>query len=208
MEFLNSWLQGIIIAVIISTIIEMLLPNGNSKKYIKVILGVYLVFNIITPVVNKFFKSDFELSSIFNIEEYMKKIDTYDVSSKNIDMNKSNEDSIKQIYISNLKKDMKSKLEERGFWVKQIQVDIENNQSYLINNISLSLEKKEDENVKEKSIDNRVVINEIEKVEIQVGDKKDVELKEKSNITEKEIKEIKQYLISVYEVKEKQINIY
>jgi len=35
MEFITSWVQGIIIAVIIGTIIEMLLPNGNSKKYIK-----------------------------------------------------------------------------------------------------------------------------------------------------------------------------
>lgn len=204
MQFLNSWLQGIIIAVIISTIIEMILPNGDSKKYIKVVLGVYVVFNIITPVVNQFFNSDFELSSIFNIEEYMKEMETYEVNSKNINMNKSNEDSIKQIYVTNLKKDMKLKLEERGYLVKQIEVKIENDESYLINSISLSLEKKEEED----NIENKIIVNEIEKVEIQIGDRKEVDLKQKSNITEKEIKEIKQYLVSVYEVKEKQIDIY
>ena len=34
-EWVTSWAQGIIIAVIVATIIEMILPDGNCKKYIK-----------------------------------------------------------------------------------------------------------------------------------------------------------------------------
>ena len=34
MEFLNNWLQGIVVAVVIASIIQMILPNGNNKKYI------------------------------------------------------------------------------------------------------------------------------------------------------------------------------
>ena len=45
-EFLSNWIQGIAIAVIIASIFEMLLPNGNIKKYVKVILGIYIVFCI------------------------------------------------------------------------------------------------------------------------------------------------------------------
>lgn len=208
MEFLNSWLQGIIIAVIISTIIEMILPNGNSKKYIKVVLGVYVVFNIITPVVNQFIHSDFELSSILNIEEYSKKMETYEVTSKNIDMNKANENNIKQIYTTNLKKDMASKLKEKGYIVKQMEVEIENDETYSINHISLYLEKEQETEEQDNVVENRVVINEIEKVEIQIGEKKKEESSQKSTLSEKEKKEIKQYLVSIYEVKEKQITIY
>ena len=40
MEFISSWVQGIIVAVVIATIIEMILPEGNSKKYIKIVIGV------------------------------------------------------------------------------------------------------------------------------------------------------------------------
>ena len=44
--FINNWVQGIVVAVIISTIIEMLLPKGSMKKYIKVIIRyVYLIFH-------------------------------------------------------------------------------------------------------------------------------------------------------------------
>ena len=34
---INSWAQGIIPAEIIATIIEIILPEGNNKKYIKMI---------------------------------------------------------------------------------------------------------------------------------------------------------------------------
>ena len=162
MEFLSSWLQGIMIAVIVSTLIEMILPSGNNKKYIKVVLGIYVVFNIITPVVNQFFHSDFELSSIFKIEEYTNKIETYEVNTKNIDMNKTNENSIKQIYISNLKNDIEAKLKEKDYQVNQIEVEIENDETYQIKKLSLSLQKKEQ---KEETKQNEVIINEIEKVE-------------------------------------------
>lgn len=203
MEFLSSWLQGIMIAVIVSTLIEMILPSGNSKKYIKVVLGIYVVFNIITPVVNQFFHSDFTLSSILNIEEYTKKMETYEVDAKNIDMNKTNENSIKQIYISNLKSDIEAKLKEKDYQVNQIEVEIENDETYQIKKIYLSLQKKEQQ---EETKQNTVVINEIEKVEIQVGKTKIK--KEESNLSESEQTEIKKYLTSVYEVKENQITLY
>ncbi len=31
-SFISSWTQGIIVSVIIASIIEMILPDGNSKK--------------------------------------------------------------------------------------------------------------------------------------------------------------------------------
>lgn len=204
MDFLNSWLQGIIVSVIVATIIEMILPNGNTKKYVKVVLGIYVVFNIITPIINQFTNSSFELSSIINIEEYTKKMETYEVSSNNID--KSNEENIKQIYISNLKNDITAKLEEKEYLVKSIKLEIENDETYKIKNIELSVSKKETK--EEQKTENKVVINEIEKVEIQVSEQKKNETKEeKSNLTENEKQEIKKYLSSVYEIQEKQITI-
>lgn len=201
MGFLNSWLQGIIVAVVVTTIIEMVLPSGNSKKYIKVVLGVYVVFNIITPVINQFFHSDFELSSILNIEEYTKKMETYEVNTKDIKIEETNEQNIKEIYESNLKKDMKAKLKEKGYEVKQIEIEIEKEESYQIKQISLLLEKIIEEKVE--TIEEQVNIQEIEEVEIKIGEsKKEEKSEEKSKLAEREKKEIKEYLTSVYEIKD------
>ena len=41
-NFLSSWAEQIIIAVIAASIIEMILPENKNKKYVKMIIGIYL----------------------------------------------------------------------------------------------------------------------------------------------------------------------
>ena len=223
MEFLNTWLQGIIVAVVIASIIQMILPNGNNKKYIKVVLGVYVVFQIITPVINKFFNSDFEVSSLIDIDKYTKKMEIYEVSSKNTDINKTNEDSIKQIYITNLKKDIKTKLEDKDYLIKDVEVQVENDENYDIKSLTIYVKGKNDnkeENNKEKT-ENNIHINEIEKIEINVSKNNEINKNsfnnseneeasqtKENNISNEEKNKIKKYLTSVYEISEKQITIY
>ena len=51
-SFLKRWTSEIVVAVIIVSIFELILPNGNLKKYIKVVLGIYIVFCMISPFVD------------------------------------------------------------------------------------------------------------------------------------------------------------
>ena len=64
MNWISNWIQGIIIAVIIGTIIEMLLPEGNCKKYVKVVIGVYILFSIISQTAPKNLTSSPKYSKI------------------------------------------------------------------------------------------------------------------------------------------------
>lgn len=213
MEFLNNWLQGIVVAVVIASIIQMILPNGNNKKYIKVVLGVYVVFQIITPVVNKFFNSNFEISSLIDIDSYTKKMETYEVSSQNTNIDKTNEDSIKQIYVANLEKDIKAKLEDKEYLIKDVEVQVEDNEKYDIKSMKIYL--KEVVNSTKEESENNIHINEVEKIEIKVGQNNfndsENETKSQTNessISNEEKNKIKKYLTSVYEINEKQITIY
>ena len=52
MGFLRNWIEQIALAVIIVSIFEMLLPSGKTKKYIKMVLGIFIVFSIISPFVD------------------------------------------------------------------------------------------------------------------------------------------------------------
>ena len=213
MEFLNNWLQGIVVAVVIASIIQMILPNGNNKKYIKVVLGIYVVFQIITPVVNKFFNSNFEISSLIDIDSYTKKMETYEVSSQNTNIDKTNEDSIKQIYVANLEKDIKAKLEDKEYLIKDVEVQVEDNEKYDIKSMKIYL--KEVVNSTKEESENNIHINEVEKIEIKVGqnnfNNSENETKSQTNesiISNEEKNKIKKYLTSVYEINEKQITIY
>lgn len=206
MEWVSNWIQGIIIAVIISTIIEMVLPEGNCKKYIKVVIGVYILFSIISPVINKVTGNNLKLADIFDLDEYI------EASTSNTyqNVNDAQERQIKEIYQNSLKNDMKEKIQTKGYKVINIFIDIEDNEQYSINEINLRLEKQEEqEKVKKESSK----IQEVNKVTIQIGESCDNEeieqleegKKEKLSILEK--RELKQYLGNIYEIAEEKINI-
>ena len=50
-QFLSSWAEQIVLAVIIATIIELILPQNRNKKYIQMVIGIYVLFNIISPII-------------------------------------------------------------------------------------------------------------------------------------------------------------
>lgn len=204
--FLSSWAEQIIVAVIIATIIEMILPSGNNKKYIKAIIGVYLLFTIISPILGKI--TNIDLDNI-DYEKYFKELDTYQTVSQSLTQN--NDKSIEEIYESNIKQDMKLKLKEQGYIVEGINLNIEfkNELNYgKINSINLSVYKaKESEETSESSKSNTIAVNKIEKVTIGNTIKNTSNNKDKENLKESEKNEIKKYISSVYEVNKKNIKV-
>ncbi len=58
--FLRNWCEQIIISIFISIIIEMLIPAGNIKKYVKVVVGIYIMFVILNPIISNIQNIDFE----------------------------------------------------------------------------------------------------------------------------------------------------
>ena len=50
-NFLSSWVKNLCLALIVVSILEMLLPNNKTKKYVKMVMGLYILFSIIAPFV-------------------------------------------------------------------------------------------------------------------------------------------------------------
>lgn len=202
-EGLSSWAEQIIVAVIIATLIEMIIPNGNNKKYIKAVIGVYILFTIISPI----FGSSFEFNEI-DYESYFKNTESYQTMSDTLSSN--NDQSVEEIYIMNLKQDMKEKLKEKGYLVDNIAVRIElqEGEDYgRVIEIDLTVSKIEEGSLAENSQTN-VNINTIDKIRIGNTLTNTVnETHEITKISSNDEKEIKEYLSSVYEVKEKNIFI-
>lgn len=212
MGWIGNWIQGIIIAVIISTIIEMILPEGTSKKYIKVVIGVYILFSMISPVINKVTGKDFRVSDIFDLDEYIEVSKNGETMKKNLE--DQNQDSIKEIYISSLKNDIKEKIENKEYKVNDIQLEVENNDTYALKSLRLIVSKVETNKTnKQDNVENQNSINTIEKVEVNIGNTQNIsnENTSKSNnkqdISSQDKKELKSYLSNVYEISIKNIFI-
>ena len=62
---MKAWCENILVAVMISTLIEMLLPEGKSQKYIRVVIGIYIIFTILQPVL-KFTNTSISLEDVLS----------------------------------------------------------------------------------------------------------------------------------------------
>lgn len=221
MDWLSDWAGGIIIAVIIGTVIEMILPEGNSKKYIKMVIGIYVLFTIISPIITKVIGENIQVSNILDLDTYVKEAEESAQVQNTI--NNYNQESIMAIYISGLESDIKAKVEEKGFKVNNIDVGILDDESYKIEYINLKVEatipiesngdNDSNKNVVKSNKESIEKVDEIKKVEISSNKKEE---EQNSKATEKsneellsyiEKQEIKDYLSSVYEVNTNNITI-
>lgn len=193
-EFLSSWAQGIIVAVIIATLIEMILPNSSSKKYVKVVIGMYILFTIVSPIIKKVGGKDINLNTI-NIEKYEQQISKSDntISRKFED---NNTRSIKDIYVSNLKADISAKLKEKGYEIDTSDVQIKDDENYTIEKITLKLIKMEQKQEK----NNEIVINTVE-----IGNT--ISQKDSKTLSDDDKQEVKDYISETYDIDKKNINI-
>lgn len=213
-EWLSGWVQAIVIAVIIATIIEMILPEGSSKKYIKVVIGVYILFTILSPVITKFTGKSLAVSDLLELDTYINEVKEKETSQNLLQEN--NSASIRDIYIGNLKADIQNKLKGKGYIVTTITLEVGNDENYTLHKISLSATKEDDENEVKQNIENsNTTVNSIDVVNeinisvsnTQSSDSMTQEKKLKSNLTSSEKKKIKEYLSSVYEINENNIMI-
>ena len=193
-EFLSSWAQGIIVAVIIATLIEMILPNSSSKKYVKVVIGMYILFTIVSPIIKKLGGKDINLNTI-NIEKYEQQISKSDntISRKFED---NNTRSIKDIYVSNLKADISAKLKEKGYEIDISDIQIKDDENYTIEKITLKLIKTEQKQEK----NNEIVINTVE-----IGNT--ISQKDSKTLSNDDKQEVKDYISETYDIDKKNINI-
>ena len=159
-EFLSSWAKSLGVTIVIVSILEMLLPNNKTKKYIRMVMGVYIVFNIISPFVKS--------KEIFNVNDIDINAYKSTETSSEVDQTSMN-DRIEKLYKQELEKDIKNKINEKGYEVDKCEVNVkiaENEEQTQITKIKLSIKKSEEantQNQKDKSIENKVV-TEIQKI--------------------------------------------
>jgi stage III sporulation protein AF len=196
-SWFSNWTQGIIVAVIIASIIEIILPQGNNKKYIRVVIGMYILLAIVSPIIGKISNGKINLAEVIDTSSYATEMEksSNKINSK-LEANSSR--SIKDIYIENLENDIKNNLKQKGYKVTSIYITANDDENYTIKKINLSLEKLK-QNGNEESNINMISI----KINSNENDISSIESKISSN----EKSEINKYLADTYSLSENIINI-
>ena len=199
-EGLSNWTKNIGFSIIIVSILEMILPNNKTKKYIKIVMGTYIIFCMISPFIQN--KINFD---DINLEKQIE-TSTTEVNQESMDRR------IEQLYIEELEKDISKKVQEKGYVVKECKVNAtiaRNVEDTKINKIILKVEQGEaTENQKEEIEDTLVSeIQKIKEVNTTISKEDTKEDKKKTKLNETQKTELKKFLKEEYEVNEKCLEI-
>lgn len=140
-DFLSNWTKSIGVTIVIVSILEMILPNNKTKKYIRMILGIFVIFNIISPLIQN--KEELNFNN-FNIENYTSIETATTVNQSSMD------ERINKLYEKELEKNITERLEEIGYKIKNIVVRTDRNEEeWEISKIQINIKREENEVTRE-----------------------------------------------------------
>ena len=212
-EFMSSWVKGLGLAIVMVSILEMLLPKKKKKKYIRMVMGVYILFTIISPFVSN--------KEVFNINDI--NLEKYSTTQTSTSLNQTSMDErIKELYIEELEKDITKKLTAKGYEVISCKVKAEisdKEEETKISKIKVNVKKsQEDESSSDKengqNLENQIV-TQIQKIKpidtsIQTNDtqqENSMDEAQSTEVSKSDIQNIKKFLIEEYGVSEKCLEI-
>lgn len=191
---LIGYIYKILVFSILVVVLDKFLPQGNSKKYVKLVAGFILTFLIISPILTFISKydevKDNVVSSIALLNIGDKQIATE--TMRNIDNSKY----IDEVFQTNMRDDLKNRLEAYGYIAENIDIEYNVNENKNYESIKkISFEITNEINNKE--------IEVVKTVNIQNTDMQENEYK----ISEQNKNELIEKLSSTYEISKENIHI-
>ena len=135
-DLFRNWISVLLCLGIFVTIIRLVIPKNNLRKYIYSLIGIITIIALVSPLIDIFKNNDMQDS----IKSVLSNLDEQE--NVNVDTEKySNvkEEAVKKSFIQSIKNDVKSKLEDKSIGVKSVDVFISDN--YDIEKIEINIEK-------------------------------------------------------------------
>lgn len=122
LAFLRTWILNIVTVIVFITFLEILLPNSDMKKYIRMIVGILVMLVILNPILELFNgKIQFEEEVFKTTAMLEQKNLTYDIEQFQVGQEEQIIDIYKTKIINHLRQNIESK---REFKVVDLTVSI------------------------------------------------------------------------------------
>lgn len=129
MSAVSSWVLSIVGIIILSILVDVILPDdAKISKFIKNIFGYLIIIVILSPIFTFFSKKDFNLDNLFSISA--------------VEVQENFVAKVNRQYLDQIEKDIEKKCEDSGF--KFVEVGIEADifeSSMTIKNVNINLSK-------------------------------------------------------------------
>ncbi|MFY9178058.1 MAG: stage III sporulation protein AF [Caldicoprobacterales bacterium] len=195
---IKQWILNIIAVVVLGTLLDMVIPSGNIKKYTKFFIGLISILAILQPII-KMTGNIPQLTKDIWIRQLDAELETMSIESK--DLEKSQEKYLLELYKSRLEEDIINRLNQ---YVPDSEVlviatleKVEGQEMFLLSRIDINIGPSKQVN--------------IEPVEIIVGDRLSEGGSFNSQINNQEVDKnfetIKEYISNTYEIDKSRIYI-
>lgn len=135
-DLFKNWISVLLCLGIFITIIKLVIPKNNLRKYIYSLIGIITIIALVSPVIDMFENGQMQDS----LKTVLSNIDDSDNSSIDTEKyNKIKEDAVKSSFIQSIKTDIRAKLEAKNIVVKNVTVFVSDD--YDIEKIEINIEK-------------------------------------------------------------------
>ena len=126
MSAISTWVLSIVGIIILSILVDLILPSGKTSSFIKNIFGYLIIVVILSPVFTFFTNKEFSVNDLFDKE--------------NVQIQDGFVASVNRQFLDNAEKAIEKACEQEGFRFVEvgIEADIFENQ-LIINQISVNL---------------------------------------------------------------------
>ncbi len=197
---LSEWIQQIILIILLATFIDFLLPNSTFHKYSKLVISLFILLTILSPIL-KIISSDFNYDSFISsltIEKGEQKINDR-INSLTGELSTLNKEIIEKKIADELQVELNQYIEKEfgNYGVSNLKIDLlENKEATTITNLQVVINKNNVKVSKETS----KKTNEVKKVEIPIVKIKPVILSEEKNINSENFQNDDKYLDMIQKI--------
>lgn len=201
-EFLKSWAINVVTVAIFVTFLEILLPSSSMKRYIRMIIGLLIIYVIINPFINLINKDiNIEREVFANIDKmnsikYETKGEIQDLQAK----------QIAEIYKAKIAREIKGLVESNSeYTVLRTSIDIiedSNDEDFgLIRRMEIHVTK--DSPQSDKGPD-KIEVPNVKEVNITIKN----ESQEDKTITSKDSNKIQEIICNYYKIPKEDVHVY
>lgn len=144
-NFISNWLKDILVVFIVISFLEIILPKGKMKKFVNFIIGLLIIFVIISPF------TDLDVIQL-NMDLYT---DDLTNSQDNQRIIKNQEARIKEVFTNSISEEVKKLIESNSdYEVVNVKIDTrEEEETILIKEVGITVKEGTDNNIGEISIE-------------------------------------------------------
>lgn len=208
MAYISQWITQIVLIILLAVILELLLPNENFQKYVKMVVGLVLIITLLNPVM--------DLLNV-NVDQIIKGL-----TQSNSDPEIKNSIKVKEKEITEAQKayvhiytvdHMKSYVKEAlvdqfGLAIKELDFKKGKNDQNkdFIEHVSVLVGEADEQKKKAEQADQQVTVP-VKEVKIQITDKKAEDQTEKNDQEKKGNTKVREFLAKKWEIDESKVSV-